>query len=170
MQNVHAEAGAKHPGKNGYRREKGKVEWIEQSAADEFIAKHGAEHPSNYKEQYGQDWEDDFFQPSGTPRIPARNTDISRNTETVKRRSKEACSDTAEEAGDFLASAHETIQRNPIPSVAGAFALGLAIGCLMISGRSQYTMKDRYIHAPLDHATDVITSTLNRLCGNFKFW
>lgn len=178
LENVHAEAGANHPGKNGYRREKGKVEWIEKAAAETFILKHGADHPSDYKEKHGQDWEDDFFQSSGTPRIPIMNKDTTRTiasevekvADTISHKSKKACCAIGDETNDLLACAHDTIRNNPIPAVAGAFAFGLAIGCLIMSGRSPDTLEDRYIHEPLDHATDALTSTLNRLRGNLKFW
>jgi ElaB/YqjD/DUF883 family membrane-anchored ribosome-binding protein len=178
LEAVHAEAGANHPGKNGYRREKGKVEWIEQSAAKKFLAKHGAQHPSNYREKHGQEWEDDFFQSSGTPRIPTMNTDTTKKiasdaenaADTVTRKSKDACCAIRGEANEMLACAHDTIRRNPIPAVAGAFAFGLAVGCLIMSGRSSDTMEDRYIHEPLDHAADALSSTLNRLRANLKFW
>lgn len=178
LQNVHAEAGANHPGKYGYRRDKGKVEWIEQAAAEEFIAKYGAEHPSNYQEQHGQDWEEDFFQSSGIPHLPTMNTHTSKTiaseaekaAETISRKSKEACCAVSQEASDLFACANDTIRKNPIPAVAGAFAFGLAVGCLIMSGRSSETLEDRYVHEPLDLAADAISNTLNRLRRNLKFW
>ncbi len=178
LKNVHAEAGTHHPGKNGYRREKGKVEWVDEAAADEFIEKHGTKYPSDYKERYGQDWENDFFQPSGTPHLPTMNTpnpktiasEAGKAAETVKRKSQDACCAVGEECSDLLAGANDAIRKNPIPSVVGAFVCGLAIGVLVMSGRSQETFEDRYIHDPLDHAKDALSDTLHRLLGPLKFW
>ncbi len=84
--------------------------------------------------------------------------------------SRESCQAFRSEAGDFLACASERIRQNPVPAVAGAVAFGIAVGCLIMSGRHTATASERFISEPLEDAGDAISASLGRLFGNLKFW
>lgn len=91
---------------------------------------------------------------------------IKDTAENVSRQSKEAYYKAKDEACDYLSCANDKIRQNPLPAVAGAFAFGIAVGCLIMSGRSSDNFQDRYVTEPLDEAC----GTLGRLYGNLKFW
>lgn len=75
-----------------------------------------------------------------------------------------------EEANHFLSCANEHVRKNPVPVVAGAAVLGLALGLLM-SGRHEPECKASSFLSDLpDQAHDIFSNTLATLRGNFKFW
>ncbi len=74
---------------------------------------------------------------------------------------------------DVLAHASDCIRKNPLSSVVGAAVFGLAVGCLIMSGRHEPTLQERFVGEPLEHANDVlsnISENLSRLVANLKFW
>ncbi len=74
---------------------------------------------------------------------------------------------------DVLAQASECIRKNPLSSVVGAAVFGLAVGCLIMSGRHEATLQERFVEEPMDHANEVLSNVsenLSRLVANLKFW
>lgn len=81
------------------------------------------------------------------------------------------CCGLRDEANHFLSCAHEHIRKNPVPVVAGAAVLGLALGLLM-SGRHEEpaSRASSFLHDLPDQANDLLSSTLASIRGNLKFW
>ncbi|RYD46624.1 MAG: hypothetical protein EOP85_07080 [Verrucomicrobiaceae bacterium] len=73
------------------------------------------------------------------------------------------------EASHFLSCANEQIRKNPVPVVAGAAALGLAIG-LLLAGRHETESRASMLADLPDQANDFLSNTLATLRGNLKFW
>lgn len=74
---------------------------------------------------------------------------------------------------DVLAMTSDCIRKNPLSSVVGAAVFGLAVGCLIMSGRHTPTLQERYLDEPLGHANDLLSNVsenLARLAANLKFW
>lgn len=178
LETVRADAGSAHPGQHGYRRDKGKVVWLDQKKADAFLKRHGAEHPGDYQDHHGHDWEDDFFHSDSIINPPTMNTEnqqsavssVKEAAENVRQKTHQAYDTARDEATEWMGCCHDAIRKNPLPAVAGAFAFGIAIGCLIMSGRHQETFQERYLHDPLADAGDAISKSLDRLRGNLKFW
>lgn len=81
------------------------------------------------------------------------------------------CQTIRNEANHFLACANEQIRRNPVPVIAGAAAVGLALGYLLMSGRHTPETRASSLLADLpDQAGDFLSNTLATLRGNLKFW
>lgn len=95
---------------------------------------------------------------------------LERTGQPILQASSEAGHAIYSEAEHLLACASERIRQNPVPFVVGAVAFGIAVGYLIVAGRHTPTFQERYVDEPLDQATDTITSTLNRLYENLKFW
>ncbi len=78
-----------------------------------------------------------------------------------------------EKSSEMLDCASERIRNNPLPAVAGAFVLGIAVGCLIVSSRHDSFTDEPFIAEPLDlasHIGESITTSLSRLYSNLKFW
>lgn len=91
----------------------------------------------------------------------------------LQKSARETAETVRTESNKALCCASEKIRNNPIPAVVGAMAFGIAIGCLIMSGRQTPTLQDRYIKAPLDDASAVLTKvseSLGSLASNLKFW
>ncbi len=87
------------------------------------------------------------------------------NTETI--------TDEASEPIDVLEITNDCIRKNPLASVMGAAVFGIAIGCLIMSGRHTPTMQERYVEEPLENANELLSNVsenLTRLVANLKFW
>lgn len=95
---------------------------------------------------------------------------LDRTGQPIRQATTEASHAISNEAMQVLSSASERIRKNPVPIVVGAVAFGIAIGCLIMSGRHQATFQERYVDEPLGQATDAICSTVGRLLENLKFW
>ena len=65
--------------------------------------------------------------------------------------------------------ANECIRENPMPSVAAAFAFGIAVGCLIMSGTHR-SWSERYVEEPTEQAVDSLYESLGRLYATLKFW
>jgi ElaB/YqjD/DUF883 family membrane-anchored ribosome-binding protein len=90
--------------------------------------------------------------------------------QTVENAADEAVRSVRTNAESALCCASESIRKNPIPIVVGAAAFGVAIGCLIMSGRHTPNFQERYLTEPLDHAGDALTNSWGKLIGNIKFW
>ncbi len=96
--------------------------------------------------------------------------DLAHSAQPVKESAKDTVGSLRKEAESALCCASESIRKNPIPSVVGAVAFGIALGCLIMSGRHNPTFQERYLAEPLDHAGDVLSDSWGKLMGNIKFW
>lgn len=61
---------------------------------------------------------------------------------------------------DTLETSRSYVRQSPLLVVAGAVALGAAIGCLLMMGRRKQTLGERYAERPLSAARDAIVSAL----------
>lgn len=101
---------------------------------------------------------------SETEHHPVRQTE-----QAIREASAKASRVVCEKSSEAMDCATESIRRHPVSSVAGALVFGIAVGVLIASGRSSPTFCERYLHNPLDHASDAISS-LGRNSRNLKFW
>ena len=69
-----------------------------------------------------------------------------------------------------MSRASGKIRRNPLPAVAGAFAFGIAIGCVIMSGRQSDSHESFDLREPLADAGDILTGSLRAVYNNLKFW
>ncbi|MES2437986.1 MAG: hypothetical protein V4584_02910 [Verrucomicrobiota bacterium] len=78
-----------------------------------------------------------------------------------------------EKSCEMLSTASEHIRRNPVPIVLGAFALGIAAGALIVSGKHSYFAEDEILAEPADlasHIGDSVKASLGQLYTTLKFW
>ncbi|MEO5912887.1 MAG: hypothetical protein ABIS50_01555 [Luteolibacter sp.] len=80
-----------------------------------------------------------------------------------------ACECIRKEAEKMMSCASDKIRSNPLPAVAGAFAFGIAVGCLIISGRNS-SAHDFDLREPLADASDTLSNSLRAVYENLKFW
>lgn len=73
---------------------------------------------------------------------------------------KEMYQSAAVKAEDTLSTSKQYIRENPILVVAGALALGAAIGCLLVMGRRQPTFRQRCVDEPLGSAREAILAAI----------
>ncbi len=71
----------------------------------------------------------------------------------------------ATKAEDTLEHSKEYVRNNPVPVVLGAFALGIAIGYLIVTGRREPTFRERY-----SDAVGSLSDQMGRVGNNLKFW
>lgn len=81
-----------------------------------------------------------------------------------------SCCGLREEANHFLTCANNHIRKNPVPVVAGAAVLGLALGLLMSSRHEEPVSGVSFLSDLPDQANDFLSSTLASIRGNLKFW
>lgn len=96
-----------------------------------------------------------------------------RAAEQFSQKAAEVCESLRSESENLLSCASEQIRKNPLPIVIGAVAFGVAVGCLIMSGRDAPTFQERYVDEPLDQAGDLLTTlsdTVGRFISNLKFW
>lgn len=74
------------------------------------------------------------------------------------------------ETCDICESASEGIRKNPIASVVGAAVFGAAVCYLILEGRSQATLSERYITKPLSNAADSASNSIDSIINSLKFW
>lgn len=79
------------------------------------------------------------------------------------------CTMVRNEACHLLSCANEQIRKNPVPIVAGAAVVGLAIGYLLMSGKETPETRASVLTDLPDQARDYLSHTLATL-GNLKFW
>ncbi|RYD37076.1 MAG: hypothetical protein EOP87_04265 [Verrucomicrobiaceae bacterium] len=80
------------------------------------------------------------------------------------------CGALRDEACHLLSCANEHVRKNPVPVVAGAAVLGLALG-LLLSNRHEPESRAASLLADLpEHTGDFLSNTLATLRGNLKFW
>lgn len=80
------------------------------------------------------------------------------------------CGTLRDEACHLLSCANEHVRKNPVPVVAAAAVLGLALG-LLLSSRHESECRASSVLADLpDQAGDFLSNTLATLRGNLKFW
>jgi ElaB/YqjD/DUF883 family membrane-anchored ribosome-binding protein len=80
------------------------------------------------------------------------------------------CQTIRKEADQLISRASEKIRSNPLPAVAGAFAFGIAIGCVIMSGRQSGSNDSFDLREPLAETGDILSSSLRALYENLKFW
>jgi ElaB/YqjD/DUF883 family membrane-anchored ribosome-binding protein len=95
---------------------------------------------------------------------------ISKKAESLEQAALDAAEALRRESQNAACCASAYIRKNPLPMVAGAFAFGIAVGYLIVSGRHTPTFRERYLREPLDHANEALSDTFHRLAGNLKFW
>ena len=88
----------------------------------------------------------------------------------VEASAESACQTLRKEADQLLSRASAKIRRNPLPAVAGAFAFGIAIGCVIMSGRQSESNESFDLHEPLADAGDILSGSLRAVYNNLKFW
>ncbi|RYD20297.1 MAG: hypothetical protein EOP88_15630 [Verrucomicrobiaceae bacterium] len=81
-----------------------------------------------------------------------------------------SCCGLRNEASHFLSCANNHIRKNPVPMVAGAAVLGLALGLLMSGRHEEPVCKASFLNDLPDQANDFLSNTLATLRGNLKFW
>jgi ElaB/YqjD/DUF883 family membrane-anchored ribosome-binding protein len=99
--------------------------------------------------------------------------DLVRASEPLQKSARDAVDAIRGESKKALCCASESIRKNPIPSVIGGIAFGLAVGYLISSGRQPASFQKRYVDEPLEQANDVlsqVSDSLARLASNLKFW
>lgn len=77
------------------------------------------------------------------------------------------------EADHLVSCANDKIRKNPLPSVLGTLAVGIAIGCLIGTGRNHSSSQERFIDEPLDLANQLgesVKNSLGQLYSHLKFW
>lgn len=79
------------------------------------------------------------------------------------------CTTVRNEACHLLSCANEQIRKNPVPIVAGAAVVGLAIGYLLMSGKDAPDTRSSLLTDLPDQAGDFLSNTMATL-GNLKFW
>lgn len=95
---------------------------------------------------------------------------LARTGEPIRLAATEACHAARSEAEHALSRAAGSIRKNPLSFTVGAVAFGVAVGCLIMSGRHTPTVRERLVIEPLEHAGGAIATSLSRLYGNLKFW
>ena len=88
----------------------------------------------------------------------------------VEASAQNTCQALRKEADRLISRANEKIRRNPLPAVAGAFAFGIAIGCVLMSGRQSESNGSFDLREPLADADDILTGSLRAAYNNLKFW
>lgn len=88
----------------------------------------------------------------------------------VEASAESTCQAFRKEADHLISSASDKIRSNPLPAVAGAFAFGIAVGCLIMSGRQSGTHDSFDLREPLADAGDALTKSLRAVYDNLKFW
>ncbi len=89
----------------------------------------------------------------------------------VEASAESTCEAIRKEARQLITRGEEKIRANPLPAVAGAFAFGIAVGCLIMSGRHLAASNDSFdLREPLADAGDVLSSSLRAVYDNLKFW
>ncbi len=73
---------------------------------------------------------------------------------------KELYQSAALKAEDALATSEDYVRRNPVPAVLGAFAFGVAVGCLVMMARHKPTFGQRYADEPVTAIREAILSAL----------
>lgn len=76
------------------------------------------------------------------------------------------------DADHAAACANKYIRKRPLPVVAGAVVFGVAVGCLIMSGRDAGSRHPTVSHA-IDDARDAISHishSLGRVLADLKFW
>ncbi len=98
------------------------------------------------------------------------NDQLLQAAEPLQQAAKNAYRTAREEGCQMISGASERIRQNPVPVVVGAVAFGIAVGCLIMSGRHTPTFQERYVDEPVAQVTDTINTTLARLYETLKFW
>lgn len=81
---------------------------------------------------------------------------------------EQTCHSIRTEAGRALSCANSRIRANPLPAVAGAFAFGIAVGCLIMSGRSREDFHSHGLRESLDDAGKAMSHSLRSAYNNLR--
>lgn len=98
---------------------------------------------------------------------------LDRTGEPIRKATRDTCDKIRNDAGQMITCASDRIRQNPVPSVLGALAVGVAIGCLITSGKNHSSFQERIVEEPLNiasHIGESLTDSLSRLYTNLKFW
>ena len=88
----------------------------------------------------------------------------------VEASAETSCQTLRKEANQLISRASTQIRRNPLPAVTGAFAFGIAIGCVIMSGRQSQPNESFDLRQPLADADEILTGSLRAVYNNLKFW
>ncbi len=88
----------------------------------------------------------------------------------IENSAESACHSLRKDAKQVISRVNETICGNPLPSIAGAFAFGIAIGCLIMSGRQSSVHHSLGLREPLADAGDALSASLRNAYKSAKFW
>ena len=109
-----------------------------------------------------------------TPETAAQfGESVARKLEPLEQKARETLATVREESKNAMCCASDYVRKNPLSSLVGAVAFGVAVGCLIMSGKPAPTLQQRYIKEPLDQASDVlskVSENLGSLASNLKFW
>lgn len=86
--------------------------------------------------------------------------------ESIADYSSEACKSVCSHTQELLACASESIRKNPIPAVVGALALGITVGCLLMTGRNTSVIDED----TFSDVGDSLSKSLASLREHLKFW
>ncbi len=105
-----------------------------------------------------------------TPSIPHEagqlHDDLKQAGERLADYSSEACKSVCTHTQDLLACASRSIRENPVPAVIGALALGITIGCLLMTGRNPAVIDED----AFSDIGDSLSKSLASLRDHLKFW
>ena len=92
--------------------------------------------------------------------------DLKQAGDTINDSSSEALNAIRAQTDDLLACASESIRKNPVPIVVGALALGITVGCLLMTGRNPSVIDEDL----LADAGDSLSNSFSSLLDHLKFW
>ena len=85
--------------------------------------------------------------------------------EALQEASQGAYNHARERACDLFDEASDCIRKNPVAIVAGALAIGVALGCLIMANRDSDEPDSL-----LEEAGECLSSSARRLIETLKFW
>lgn len=97
--------------------------------------------------------------------LPSNSQIVGPAGEALQEASQGAYRQVHERACDLYDEASDCIRKNPVAVVAGALALGVAVGCLIMMGRDSEADSN-----PLTDASDAICDSARGVFDHLKFW
>jgi ElaB/YqjD/DUF883 family membrane-anchored ribosome-binding protein len=86
--------------------------------------------------------------------------------ETIAHATTDAYHTACSKTEDWVSCLSDNIRKNPLPAVAGALALGITVGALLMSGRRQPVLSEE----TFSDAGDSLVKSLTGLRDHLKFW
>lgn len=105
-----------------------------------------------------------------TQSLPGETRQLQNDLKQVGERladcSSEACKAVRTQTGEFITCASESIRKNPVPAVVGALALGITVGCLLMTARNPSVIDED----TFADAGNSISNSFASLLDHLKFW